>query len=351
MIPHSRPWITAEDLDAVAAVLQGEMIGQGAVTARFETAMSHRLGISRPGVAVGSGSAALQLALLATGVGSGDEVVVPTYMCRSALEVVRSTGATAVLADVGPTFVVTPSTVAPLLGSRTRALVVPHIYGIFADVEAFRPLGIPIVEDCAQAVGGPEPWRLAGDIGVFSFQPAKCLTTGEGGLAVSNNAGLLRRLRELRDGGASGRAVFAPLPDTAAALGLSQLQRYDAALARRRWIAETYRSALGERAGWLLRRTPWQRTMHFRFPVSCPGGLDAAQADFARHDIMVRRGVDELLHRVVGLPDRAFPVATELFETTVSIPIYPAMSDAGVALCAGALETWAARTSYQSTLM
>lgn len=349
MVPHSRPWITAEDLDAVAVVLRSGMIGQGAVTARFEAAMSHRLGISRPGVAVGSGSAALQLALLAIGVGPGDQVVLPTYMCRSALEVIRSTGATAVLADVGPTFVVTPSTVARLLGPRTRALVVPHIYGIYADVEAFRPFGIPIIEDCAQALGGPEPWRLSGDIGVFSFQPAKCLTTGEGGLAVSNDAGLHVRLRGLRDGEARSRVVFAPLPDTAAALGLSQLHRYDSALARRRWIADTYRSALGDAADWLLRRTPWERTMHFRFPVSCPGGLDAAEADFARAGVVVRRGVDELLHRWVGEPDRAFPVAAELFKTTVSIPIYPAMSDADVTTCASALGSWASCRSYQST--
>ncbi len=297
MIPHSRPWIAGDDLEAVAGVLRSGQIAEGPTTARFEAAMSQWLGLRHPGVAVGSGAAAHQLALLALDVSSGDEVVLPTYVCRSVLDVVRASGATPVLADVGPQWVVTPATVAALVGERTRAIIVPHLYGIFADVAAFRTFGVPIIEDCGQAVDCPPRWALEGDVGVFSFHPTECLTTGEGGLAAAWDSSLNMRLRGFRDGRLSARRVLAPMSDVAAALGLSQLARYDVALERRRLIAGTYRHALGEAAGPLLRRTPWDRTMHFRFVMSSEGGLDAQAAAFARKRVIVRRGVDELLYR------------------------------------------------------
>jgi dTDP-4-amino-4,6-dideoxygalactose transaminase len=337
MIPHSRPWISAADTDAVASVMRSDMIAQGATTATFEASLSRWLDLPHPGVAAGSGAAALHLALLAIGVGAGSDVVLPTYVCRSVLDVVLSTGARAVLADIGEEFVITPSNVAPLVSARTHALIVPHIYGIFADVAAFRAFGVPIIEDCAQALVRAESCRVTGDIGIFSFHPTKCLTTGEGGLAVALDPELNDRLRSARDGGRRTRAVFAPLSNVAAALGLSQLARYDDALARRRGIAEQYRLAMGGAASSLLRRTPWDRTMHFRFPISYPGGFEAAEEPFARDGVVVRRGVDELIHRLVGRPDQAFPVATHLFDTTVSVPIYPALSEDEVLACARAL--------------
>jgi UDP-4-amino-4-deoxy-L-arabinose-oxoglutarate aminotransferase len=230
----------------------------------------------------------------------------------------------------------TPASVEPLVGARTRAIVVPHVYGIFADVEGFRAFGVPIVEDCAQAVDRASRARPAGDVAVYSFHATKCLTTGEGGYAVARNPRLNQRLRTLRDGGAN-RRICAPLPDTSAALGLSQLRRYDDALARRQRIAARYREALGERAAELTARTPLSRTMYFRFVLSRPDGIDGAAYEFARRGVAVRRGVDELLHRREGLPDDEFPSACELFDTTVSIPVYPALSDQEVQTCAEAL--------------
>jgi perosamine synthetase len=370
VIPHSRPWLCSADLDAVAAVLRSELINQSSTTANFEAAFSRWLGLDEPGVALASGAAALQVALVALGVHAGDEVILPTYVCRSVLDAVRAAGAAPRLADVGPEWVLTPSNAAPLVGARTRAIVVPHMYGIFADVASFRTFGVPIIEDCAQAVDRPERWRMAGDVGVFSFHPTKCLTTGEGGLAISRDPSMNRRLRTVRDEGGDTARVLAPLSNVAAALGLSQLARYDASLARRRVIAAEYRAALGPAAGMLLRRTPWNRTMHFRFVMSAEQGFDAGAASFARRGVTVRRGVDELLHRIVGESDRAYPMSTELFETTISIPIYPALSDSEIATCSDALAVWASssvgrnaarsaaakksqadRRAYQSTTM
>jgi UDP-4-amino-4-deoxy-L-arabinose-oxoglutarate aminotransferase len=350
MIPHSRPSISAADTIAVTSVLRSGMIGQGAITAAFEESLSRWLELPHPGVAVASGAAALHLAVLAIGVGAGADVILPTYVCRSVLDAVRSTGARAVLADTGPEWVVTRSNVASVITPRTRAIIVPHMYGIFADVTAFRTFGVPLIEDCAQAIAPPAVWRLTGDIGVFSFHPTKCFTTGEGGVVVARDPELNDRLRSTRDGGCRTRAVFAPLSNVAAALGISQLGNYDDVLARRRQIAEQYRCALGGAASSLLRRTPWDRTMHFRFVMSDAGGVDAAAASFLREGITVRRGVDTLLHRATGKSDKLFPMAVELFETTVSVPIYPALTDAQVATCADALAAYGrARSCHPAT--
>jgi UDP-4-amino-4-deoxy-L-arabinose-oxoglutarate aminotransferase len=348
VILHSRPWIVEADLDAVAGVLQTGYLAQGATTGRFEAELAAWLGFPEPGVAVGCGAAALHLALHAIGVSRGDEVVLPTYVCRSVLDAVQAVGATPVLTDVGPTWVMTPDVVAPAINARTRAIIVPHMHGVFADVAAFRRFGVPIIEDCAQALDRPGRAPLAGDIVVASFHPTKCLTTGEGGYAISRDGALNRRLRDLRDGGAAPRQIFAPMPDTSAALGLSQLRRYDTALARRRSIADRYREALGERAAALCVQATCDQTMNFRFVMSCRGGVEEAEPAFARAGIVVRRGVQELLHRRVGQPDALFPSSIRHYGSTVSIPIYPAMTDAEVAQCAEALAAWAPTASVST---
>ncbi|OGR97376.1 MAG: hypothetical protein A2V88_07075 [Elusimicrobia bacterium RBG_16_66_12] len=223
--------------------------------------------------------------------------------------------------------------------SKTKAIIVPHLYGIFADVKAFRSFGFPVIEDCAQAIGSKAGPGISGDVAIFSFQPTKCLTTGEGGMAISSDERISARMRVLRDGGgAEGRQVFSPMSDLASALGLSQLSRYGRMLARRKRIASEYSRALARclpEAAEKLRGLP---TMFFRFPMMLPGGVGRYQALFLRRGIHVRRGVDRLIHRLLGLPDKKFPQAVRLHRMTVSLPIYPDMSDSDVKRCTAALQ-------------
>src|SRR5579872_5247891 len=144
VIPHSCPWITAEDERAVLDTLRSGLIGHAETTARFEATLAHWVGGRLPGVAVGSGAAALHLALTALDLRQGDEVIIPSYVCRSVLDAVRAVGAAPVIADVGPNWVLTPANVAERVSSRTAAIVVAHMYGIFADVNAFRQFRTPI---------------------------------------------------------------------------------------------------------------------------------------------------------------------------------------------------------------
>ena len=337
-VPHSKPWLTVADLGALRAVLDTKMLAQGEATAQFEHDFSTWVGATG-GVATSSGTAALALSLEALDVGMEHQVIMPSYVCRSVMEAVVSAGAQPVLVDVGVDWLMTPANCAPYVSSSTKAIIVPHMYGMFAELAAFRDFGVPLIEDCAQAIGGKSERAITGDIAVFSFHPTKCLTTGEGGMAVSEQPDLVARLRELRDGSArsEGMRLFAPMSDLAAALGLSQLRRYGRGLTRRREIARRYRSALDTLIPDGLHREALARSMFFRFPVTIAGGISRFEQAFASHGITVRRGVDQLLHRLLGLDDADFPNTVKLYETTVSLPIYPAMTERQVQACLNAI--------------
>ena len=270
MILHSKPWITEEDNLAVAQVMSSGMIGQGRKVIEFEKNFSDWVG-GVNGVAVGSGAAALQLALLGLGINSTHEVILPTYVCESVLEAVLSVGATPVLSDVGVNWLIEAHTVEKLITKKTAAIIVPHMYGIFADVKSFKKFGLPVIEDCAQAVGDKKIDKIEGDIAVFSFHPTKCLTSGEGGMLVSKNEILLEKAREIRDGNKTvlHARFLSPMSDIQAALGLSQLSRYADFLKKRREIAGKYLIDLAAINMKLVNYEAKASSMFFRLPSIC----------------------------------------------------------------------------------
>ncbi len=325
-IPHSAPWIVEEDREAVARTLEGGQIAAGALAADLEREVAARHG-ALGAVAAGSGTAALALALRGLGVGPGDEVVLPTYVCRAVLDAVAASGAAPVLCDVSEGWLMTPATVASRVGPRTRAVIVVHLFGIAADTAGILELGIPVVEDCCQAFGAPAPGGVVGRAGacaVFSFHATKCLTAGEGGAVASGDAALLARIRAAR----AARAVPAPLSDLQSALGLSQLRRYAAFLEARAAQAQEYFGALPDSLTAPLRALA-ARSMFFRFPLRLPApdasAFERARRFFEARGIAVRRGVDALLHRELGFPDASFPGAVRCFDATLSIPLRPGL--------------------------
>lgn len=335
---HSRPWVTNADIDAVSRVVASSMLGQGLRVRELEQRLAAWFNV-RDGVAVGSGSAAMVLALHGLEIEAGDEVILPTYVCRSVLEAIITVGAKPFFCDVGPNWVVTLENVAPLVGPRTRAIIIPHIYGIFADAEAFRSFGVAIIEDFAQAVDAEGMREAKGDVAVLSFHPTKCFTAGEGGMALSANPEIVSRMRALRNGrdDGCGARLFSPMSDIAAGLALSQLDRYGLGLLRRKEIADHYRSAIEQVRPDAMNTDAFARSMFFRFPLRLSGGISRYQGAFERFDVQVRRGVDELLHRLVRVSDAEFPLAVSHFETTVSVPIYPALTNAQESRCLEAI--------------
>lgn len=329
VIPHSKPWITEADQKAVSDVLSSRMIAQGEQVRLFEEACAKYLGVPN-GVAMGSGTAALTLALWALALKKGGEVILPTYVCKNVAEAILNASCVPVFCDVGDHWNMTAKTVAEVLTKRTVAIIVIHLFGITTPLDDFEKFGLPIIEDACQAFGAKAVDRIVGTmgtIGIFSFHATKCLTTGEGGLAISNDLRLLERMRKLRDGEDCPEVrVTSPMTDLQAALGLSQLSRYDIFLQRRIWIAERYFEALAH-CRTSLPDAVRKESIFFRFPVRFKGDFDTIRQKFAERGVHVRRGVDTLLHHFANPVPRAFPNAERLQLETVSLPIYPALTD------------------------
>jgi len=245
-IPHSRPTLGPEAAQAVFDVISSGYIAEGSAVEEFEQSFAKYLNI-RHAVATNSGTSALHLALLALEVGPGDEVIIPSYVCSALLNAVNYTGATPVLADICPrTFNLEAADVKKRITDRTTAIIVPHLFGLAADLDALLALDVPIIEDCAQAVGAAYAQRPAGTFGaaaVFSFYATKVITTGEGGMVVTNSREIAGRIRDLKiyDQKDNYKIRFNyKMTDIQATLGLNQLQRLDAFIRRRKAIAEQY---------------------------------------------------------------------------------------------------------------
>ncbi len=259
-IPLSRPSLGVEEERACVRVLRSGTLSQGPEAEALEDEFARRVGAAHA-VAVSSGTAALQLALLTLGVGPGDEVVVPAYTFIATANAVNSTGAQVVLADVEEDSLnLDPAALAAVRGPGTRAVVPVHLYGLPADMEAIRAAaaGAALVEDAACAAGAETAVGPVGSCGLmtcFSFHPRKVITTGEGGMVTTGDAGLASRLRSARQHGQGQEGVLEPgynfrMSELAAAVGRVQLRKLDELLARRRQVAGWYRDRLGEVA-WL----------------------------------------------------------------------------------------------------
>lgn len=249
MIPLSRPFIGREEEAAVSRVLRSGQLAQGPETEAFEQSFAAYLDDGRgvQAVAVANGTAALQAALVAMGIGPGDEVILPSFTFIATANAVHAAGATPVLVDVEPdTFTMDPAAARAAIGPRTAALLPVHIYGQPADMRRIVDLashsGLALIEDAAQAHGARFEGRGVGTFGIgcFSFYPTKNMTTGEGGMITTSDASLADRLRMVRNHGMRGRYRFETyglnlrMTDIAAAMGRVQIRHLEAWNVRRR---------------------------------------------------------------------------------------------------------------------
>jgi UDP-4-amino-4-deoxy-L-arabinose-oxoglutarate aminotransferase len=329
-IPHSRPCLTELDHEAIVSVLKTGMIAEGPLVAEFEQAVAQYTGF-KASVAMSSGTAALYLTLLALGIGEGDEIILPTYVCQNVYDAVVAAGSTPVLCDIGEAWYLRADSVRHLITAKTKGIILVHIFGIQADAEEIFGLGIPVIENCCQSFRPKEigtEIKYARRVSFVSFHATKLLTTGEGGMVLSDDINFIERIRALKGGGnvAVAKRFSCPLTDLQAALGLSQLSQYDWFLERRKEIAARYFQALGDCPVRLPHHVR-SRSIFFRFPVRIRDDFEVTRKRFEELGIHVRRGVDSLLHRVFGWDKTSFPIAEKIFQETVSIPIYPALTE------------------------
>lgn len=324
-IEHSLPSITAADAAQASEAVRSGWVAQGRAALAFATALQSSHDAERV-VLTSSGTAGIVVALRALGIGAGDEVVLPSYVCASVLEAVRFVGASPVLCDIGKGWRAAAAEVQAVMTLRTRAVIAVSMFGIAADIEAIAALGVPVIDDRCQAFGLPRTLSAAAAYSVCSFHATKCFTAGEGGAVIAWSGEQARQLAEVQR---TSRRTLCVFSDMQATLAHSQLERWPVMLQRRREIAKRYLDALPAYRTALLESATSGNTVWYRFPILLDEheAFDDIRTRFLDHDVHVRRGVDALLHRSVGLPDESFPETTRAFARTLSLPIWPAMSN------------------------
>lgn len=345
IIPHSRPTLGKEEESATAEVIRSGQIAQGEKVAHFEHIFSTYIG-RKYGVAVNSGLSALHLALLALKIKEGDHVIMPTYTCDAILHAVLYTGAKPVIVDVAyEDGNVTARSVKDAITSMTKAIIVPHTFGFPAKIDEIVACGVPVIEDCALSVGALYKKRKTGTFGriaVFSFYATKMLTTGEGGMVVTDERDIADHVRELRD--YTGHKEFLvrynyKMTDLGAAIGIVQLRRLRAFIKKRRQLARVYDSFLSGREDILLPSHNEQtEPVFYRYVVKILNrDVGRIKDKMYEKGIQCGNGVLQPLHRFLGLPAHDYPNAERLTVQNISLPIYPLLGKGDIRRVANAL--------------
>jgi perosamine synthetase len=365
MIPYGHQDIDDADVAAVVEVLRSDWLTTGPKVAEFEAAFARCAG-AKEAVAVSSGAAALHAAMFALGVGPGDEVIVPPMTFAATANCVLHQGARPVFADVDPgTLLLDPKQVAQKITERTTAVLAVDYAGQPCDYDALRalaePHGVAVVADACHAPGATYKGRPVGspaDLSAFSFHPVKHITTGEGGMATTDAPHLAERMRRFRNHGiktdhrrrAARGSWFYEMTDLGfnyritdfqCALGLSQLNKLRGWVARRQAIARRYDAAFAEIETLrpLAVRPEVSHAYHLYVVRLALDRLKATRTEIFTS--LREAGIGVNVHyipvhlhpyyrRILGTGPGLCPVAEAAYEEILSLPIFPAMSDADV---------------------
>lgn len=337
MIPHNKPTVDDDDIKSVVDTLNSKWIAPGEKAKGFERELAKYLLPEGYAIAVDSGTSALHLALLALGIKKGDEAILPTYVCTAVLNAVNYTGATPVLTDINSyDFNISYEDTVKKITDKTKAIIIPHMYGIPADIDKFLELGVPIIEDCAQSIGAKfknQKVGTFGDISMFSFYATKLLTTAKGGAIYSKSKEIIESIYDLIDFDC--RPTYKirynyHLSDFKAALGLSQLRKLDSFIKRRKEIAEQYNEIIEKKKDPFIIKIPTNKErIWYRYVIISEKKTDKIKEEFLKTCIEVINPLEdwELLHNYLHLCRENFPNAENMTKKTISVPIYPSLRD------------------------
>jgi perosamine synthetase len=351
-IPLARPSIEAADIAAVLEVLSTPTLSMGPRVQAFERAIADYAGVAE-GVAVNSGTSGLHLCLAALGIGPGDEVITTPFSFVASANCALYQGATPVFVDIDPhTLTIDPNRVEAAITPRTRAILPVDVFGQPAAAEQLDEIGrahdIPVIYDACEAIGAERNGRRSGSWGkaaVFAFYPNKQITTGEGGMIVTDDPDCARLLRSLCNQGRDDNGTWMNhvrlgynyrLDEMSAALGLSQLARIGAILERRARVAAWYGERLGGVDGLTLPYVAPETTRMSWFVyvvrIEETVGRDQVMAHLAAAGIPSRPyfvpiHLQPLYRERFGYQPGDFPITERVARTTLALPFFSDMRE------------------------
>ena len=363
-VPLAKPYFTRAEATAVSKVLESGWVAQGPKVAGFEKAVCQFTGASFAR-ATSSCTTALHLALLALGIGPGDEVIVPSFTFVASANAIEHTGAKSVFVDIDPrTFCIDPRKVEEYLekdGARVRCIMPVHLFGLCADIYPIigqrMRYDVPIIEDAACALGSTCDCIHAGTFGVigcFSFHPRKLITTGEGGMLVTNDYNIADSVSSLRDHGVSvssserhEKGDSSPpsfnalgynyrMSDIQAAIGVEQMKKLPWIIDMRVEIARRYNAGLQDLECLQTPYVPEGYTHTYQsyvITLNDSKARDIMMAKLTEKGIGTRQGTSAVhqlgyYRRKYRLESSDFPASSQADCSTLALPIYPQMTDA-----------------------
>ncbi len=368
-IPLSRPDITEHEIAAVTAVLRTPQLSLGPRLPAFEQRMAAYAG-TRHAVAVNSGTSALHLCVRALGIGPGDEVITTPFSFVASANCMLFEGARPVFVDIDPvTLNIDPARIAAAITPRTKAILPVHVFGLAADMAAIGALaqqhGLAVIEDACEALGAHVHGRLAGalgDCGTFGFYPNKQITTGEGGVLVTNRDDIAHLAASMRNQGRDDGMGWLSharlgynyrLSDINCALGIAQLERIEEILAARARVAACYDQLLAEHAPRIVRPCappPGMTRSWFVYAVQLPPGSTADQRN-ALITHLRARGIgcnhyfpcihlQPFYRAQCGYTPGDFPVTEDVSSRSIALPFFNRLTRDDIACVAQEVGAW-----------
>lgn len=330
IVSHSRPMIDREDIKSVTDVLASGLIAQGEKVREFETKIAKFVG-TKYGIAVSSGTSAIQVALTSLNVVPRDEVIVPSYVCASPYMAILHAGAKPKIVDINPSdFNISAASVKRGTTPKTKAMIVPHMFGTPVELDELLELGIPIIEDCAQSLGAEYKEHKVGSFGrisVCSFYTTKMITTGEGGMVLTDDEEIYNNIIEVREYDRRPLNIVRynyKMTDIQAALGLNQLKKLPYFIKHRREIASRYNELFSECNVTLPCSYSHRKSIFYRYVIMLER-LNQIRKESKKSGIMCEKPVWEPLHK--SFPSIKCPNSDYVFDHALSIPLYPSLTE------------------------
>ena len=358
-VPLSRPDISESDIQAVVDVLRSPNLSLGPKLRAFEEAFESYIG-RRYAVAVNSGTSGLYLCMKAMGIGPGDEVITTPFTFISSVTTIMMTGATPVFSDINPiTLNLDPDRIEEKITARTRAILPVEVFGNPADMDRIRQIAdahkLPVVEDCCEALGSELNGQKAGtfgQVGVFAFYPNKQMTTGEGGMILTDEEAIAELCISYRNQGRGrGGGWLAHdrlgynyrLSDINCALGISQLSRIEEFVEKRAAVARMYMDRLGEEERIVLPSVPENARMSwFVFVIRLADRFDGSRRDRLLRELL-ERGIQvsnyfppiylmPFIAEKLGHKAGDFPVTDAVSSRTMALPFHNNLTEGEIDL-------------------